>query len=172
MSQRSKNIFLVVGFLLVLLIGYKYSFSKTFELKKELETLDRETLNSQNISALNTQLLLRERYADSILESNNLRNSSIQNNLLEFLNGSAKNNLLELVSFNPTHRVENEDGNDVAFQIVLKGTYSNIEEVLHSMEQDYAFGELIHLHFTRKRDFRQRKDYLECFVVLKNLESK
>jgi len=171
MSQRSKNILLIFGFLAALVIAYNYSFSKTLELKKELRTLESKLLIKRNISSLNTQLLMREKFSDSILESHNLRNSSIQNNLLEFLNNKAENNSLEIVSFDPTHRIESEDGDELIFQIMLRGTYTNIEEVVHSIEQDYAFGELIHLQFQKKTDFRLRRTYLECLFIIRNYEN-
>jgi hypothetical protein len=171
MSQRNKNILLVVGFLLLILIAYNFAFSKTIALKKQVDTLEQKTKSLSNYALLAANLEKREKFADSILNKNNINSSSIQNNLLEFLNILSSDGNFTISDFNEPHTFSENGATITSYQFTLKGNYNEVLQVIYSLEQKYNFGRVVNVHFEKKRDYRKERDYLECSVIVESLFS-
>lgn len=172
MKQSTKNFLLIAGFLMVLLVAYQYSFSKTFEVMNELEELqfqvEQNSSSLQNIHSLET----KEVYLDSIISVNRIGKTSLQNNLLQVLNEYSEELSYKIISFKEPHIHAEEGGKTkiTSIQFVLEGQYRNLEEILYKLEKDYSFGALSHVKFERKKDYRLNKSYLQCSVVVQNIE--
>tara|TARA_R110002124_G_scaffold17532_3_gene73533 strand:+ start:419146 stop:419664 length:519 start_codon:yes stop_codon:yes gene_type:complete len=171
MKLQTKNRALILGFMLILLIAYHFAISKTFETRSELKTIETQTLGYGDLSVMNGKLKLKEVQMDSILSKNNLNNTSIQNNLLEVLNTKASDETFKISEFNEPHQVTQDAVTITSYQFTLQGNFEGMQEVVYSLEQEYSFGKITHVSFEKKRDFRKRKDYLKCSVILENLVS-
>ncbi len=171
MIQKNKNRLLLLGFLLALLACYHLAFSKTIEVKKQLNSLTKQSVNFKNITKLSTNLYHREKYVDSVLKKNNFKNLSIQNNLLEFLNQQSQENKFLITDFIEPHDFIKDNATITSYQFTIKGDFNSLLGVVYSLEQNYNFGKITHINFEKKRDYRKRKDELLCFVVLENLFS-
>lgn len=171
MIQKNKNRLLILGFIIAIFACYHLAFSKTIETKKELQTLTHQSDNFKNIASLSRDLYQREKYVDSVLKKNNFKNLSIQNNLLEFLNEKSLENMFLIIGFQEPHRFTNDNITITYYQFSLKGDFNSLLGVIYSLEQEYNFGKISHLRFEKKRDYRKRKEELECFVVIENLFS-
>ncbi|GAB5400873.1 MAG: hypothetical protein Aureis2KO_24580 [Aureisphaera sp.] len=171
MTQRNKNILLCVGFVAVMLIAYQFSFSETFHLKREISKLNEENINSENLAQLSANLGQRERFADSLLKKNNIKNISIQNNILEFLNSKSEEKGIAITQFLEPHVFMQEDVKITSYQFTLRGQFKDLQEVVYKLEQDYNFGKISHVHFEKKRDYRRGRDYLECLVLIESFLS-
>jgi len=170
MNQRNKNILLCAGFFLSMIIGYQLAISKTMTLKEEVAQLKEDAKEIDRLSSLGLNLNAREKYVDSILAKNNIRTNSVQNNLLAFLNGRAEADQFTIVAFNEPHIVQSENHNVTSYQFELRGSYKSLEHVLYALEQQQSFGTITHVDFTKKRDYRKRKDYLELLVIVENVQ--
>lgn len=171
MTPRTKNILLIVGFFLTMVIAYNLAFSKTFALKSTINRREAktETLDGSALVAVNLEQ--RERFVDSILSLNNMKGDSVQNNLLEFLNIKSESGDFIISDFNEPHTFSENGATTTSYRFTLEGSYNEIEQVLYSLEQEYNFGRIAHVHFERKKDYRKGKDYLECFVIVESLVS-
>lgn len=167
MAQRNKNILLVIGFVLFLVMAYRLAIYKTFYLKNEINTLKSEQIDPAQISELSGNLELRNQFADSVLKKYNIRNSSIQNSLLEFLNEESILNGISIVQFQEPHVFKVDDVKATSYPFTIEGQYIDIERVLYKLEQQQSFGKVSHVHFEKKRDYRHGKDYLECLIILR-----
>jgi len=172
MKQSNKNKLLILGFFLAILIAYQLAFSKTFEIKSELATLEKQSISFENMARLSATINEREKFVDSILKKNNIKNTSIQNNLLELLNKQSLEKGFTISKFVEPHIVSKENITTTSFQFTLKGNFKNLLEVIYQLEQNYNYGKIVHINFEKKRDYRKRKDELFCFVLLESLISK
>lgn len=171
MSQKNKNILLILGFVVMLVIAYQMAFSKTIALKKEVRTLEAQILNSNNLIELTSNLVYREKFVDSVLQNNNIKNLSTQNNLLSFLNQAAEKEAFIIASFSEPHLHLEDNILKSSFQFTLQGNFNEIEKVIYKLEQEHHFGKIVHLKYEKKRDYRRAKDYLQCFIVLESVNS-
>ena len=93
MNYRNKNIILVAGFALALLLCYKFAITRTSDLKDEYQSLIRQELLLKNAPEQLRLLNRKKIYYDSILNRYEFSGSSIQSSLLKLLNEEDSNNL-------------------------------------------------------------------------------
>lgn len=171
MKQSTKNVVLVAGFFLVLLVAYQYSFSKTFEVKRELHNVKKQVeQSSESLQNLNF-LKEKEAHLNSFISDNRFgNNTSLQNDLLKILNDNAGEKSFKIINFKEPHIQKNKNATITSFLFSLEGEYFSIQEVLYKLEKDYSFGSLSHISFERKKDYRLNRNYLQCSVLVQNVE--
>ncbi|HNP66315.1 MAG TPA: hypothetical protein PKH16_00285 [Aequorivita sp.] len=130
-----------------------------------------KTKSLGNTASIATNLEKREQFVDSILSLNNMKGNSVQNNLLDFLNSKSESGDFIISDFNEPHTFSQDGATITSYRLTLEGSYDEIEQVLYSLEQEYNFGKISHVHFEKKKDYRRGKDYLECFVIVESLVS-
>lgn len=171
MKQTTKNSILIIGFLLAVLFAYQFSFSKTLETKSRLDSLklqiDQSKLGSQNILGLRS----KETYLDSIIENNRNESTSLQNNLLNILNKNSLEYSFKIINFKEPHFGVSPDSTHItSFQFTLEGKYKDLEELLYKLENEHSLGSLSHISFEKKKDYRLNKTFLQCSMILQNVE--
>jgi len=170
MTSRNKNIVLVIGFILILFVCYQVAISKTVTLIAETKSLKVQELLFKNTPRELSLLKQKQKYYDSIFNKYQLNGSSIQNNLLKTINFTAKQNNIQIISFLEPHIELKEDLTIKTYQFVIEGDYNDMVHLIYQLEQKSKFGEIINLHFEKKKNFRTGKSFLEASVLLKSFE--
>ncbi|WP_299363521.1 hypothetical protein [Winogradskyella sp.] len=168
MTKKQKNILLIIGFIISLYTCYQLAIGKTLEQKSQYNTLSKEVLLSKNAPKQLSMLRQKEVYYDSLLTKYQLDGSSIQNNLLKVINSYAENNNLKVVSFLEPHSITKNDLTVKTYDFTLQGQYNAINQLIYQLEQNTKFGEIVNLHFEKKKNFRTGKSYLQARVLLKS----
>lgn len=168
MTKRQKNIVLVIGFILALFICFQLAISNTLEQKNQYETLKLESKVFENSPKQLSILKQKETYYNSLLEKYQLDGSSLQNNLLKTINAFAEQNGIKVISFLEPHITQRNELEIKTYQFVLEGNYSSINKLVYKLEQDTKFGEIINLHFEKKKNYKTGKSYLQASVLLKS----
>jgi len=170
MSSKSKNILLLVGFVLALVLSYKLAISNTIKLRKEKNALLQQELLFNDTPRQLTHLKQKQQYYDSLLTKYQLNGSSIQNNLLQTINNFAAESNLKVIGFLEPHILNQNNLIIKTYQFSLEGDFNKILELLHKLEQQTKFGEIINLHFAKKKNHKTGEYYLQAFVLLKSFE--
>jgi hypothetical protein len=168
MDHKTKNIILIVGFLLALFLCYQLALSKTMDLRQEFKVLKDQQLMFKNTPRQLSVLKQKQKYYDSILVKHQIKGSSLQNNLLKVINTYADSNNVKVVTFLEPHIIKNDNLKINTFQFSLEGTYNALIKLIHKLEQETRFGEIINLHFEKKKNFRTNKYYLQAHVLLRS----
>jgi hypothetical protein len=169
MSHKTKNIVLVVGFFLGLVLCHKLAFSKTLDYKRQYAELSQQEQLFANTPHQLSVLKQKQRYFDSILSAYQLKGSSLQNGLLSTINTFANDNGLKVIGFLEPHTFMDNDLTVKTYQITLEGDYNAMLDLIFRLEQRTKFGEIINLHFEKKKDFRTGKSFLQAHILLRSL---
>lgn len=142
MNPSNKNILLITGIILVLTLAYHYSFSKTFEVKSELNDLISQTEQSPKSIQNITILAEKEKNLESVIQENRTGYTSLQNKLLQVLSNHSKENSFKIVSFKEPHVTisQSDEEKNTSFQFVLEGEYKALEKILFILETEHNFG--------------------------------
>jgi len=167
---KNKNILLLLLFLLALLLCYKLAISNTLTLRKEYLSLKKEEQLFNNIPQQLALLSKKEMYLDSVLQKLDLNNSAMENNLLRVVNKEAAKNHIKVIDFNAPHTNTEGSNNVMTYIFTLEGSYASIIKVIHDLETKRNFGSIAHLSLEKKKDYRNRRTYLEAVVYIQNLE--
>jgi hypothetical protein len=168
MTNKTKNIGLILGFVIVLILSYQLAISKTIDLKKEYNELKHQETLFKNTPKQLSLLRQKEKYYDSLLTKYQLNGSSLHNNLLKTINSFAQTNNLKVSGFLEPHVLNQNDLTIKTYQFTLQGDFNAILKLTHILEQQTKFGEIINLHFEKKKNFRTGKYFLQAFVLLKS----
>ncbi|MFY0602963.1 MAG: hypothetical protein JXQ93_03370 [Flavobacteriaceae bacterium] len=166
MNNKQKNRALVIGFIIMLLVAYRFSFSKTIEIKTRVAKLEKDKAVLNNAEAKIKALKLEERYLDSILQSNDLSiENTFQQTLLIKVTALTKKHHLKLISENKPHIYRAANTNLQTYEIKVQGTFRNLMLFSNALEQQ-RLAKLSSLTFRKKRNYRNGKNYLESTLVL------
>ncbi|MFV0573284.1 MAG: hypothetical protein ACK5M1_12780 [Xanthomarina gelatinilytica] len=168
MTNKTKNVWLVIGFIIALLLCFRFAISNTLEQKEAYTKLKKQELLFKNTPKQMSLLKQKQIYFDSILTKYQLDGSSIQNNLLKTLNTFSETSNIRVISFLEPHIISKNDLTIKTYEFVLEGTYNDILKLIHKLEQQTKYGEIISLHFEKKKNFRTGKYYLQTKVLLKS----
>lgn len=168
MTKQKKNTILIVSFVLVLILCYQLTIKHTLQLKEQHSQLKREAASLKDSPQQLAILKQKNVYFDSLLTKFQLGGSSIQNNLLKIINTYANNNALKVVDFLEPHIYKNDNLTIKTYDFTLEGTYNNIHRLIYLLEQETKFGEVVSLHFEKKKNYRTGRFYLQARVLLKS----
>ncbi|NRR91382.1 hypothetical protein HSX10_07380 [Winogradskyella undariae] len=168
MTRNQKNIALILSFILALVICYQLAIIKTLEQKEQYNAMSKEAVLFKNAPKQLSFLKQKEVYYDSLLTKYQLDGSSIQNNLLKVINRFTRDNNIKVINFLEPHVIENDDLVIKTYEFVLEGDYNSINKLIYQLEQQTKFGEIINLHFEKKKNFRTGKYYLQTKVLLRS----
>lgn len=170
MTQRTKNIVMIIGFVAIFVVGYRLAISKTLELRSDINAMKTQSLAHKNLAQLSVNLEQKERYLDSILKRKNLTNTSLQSNLLAFLTQESEERGFTISAFNEPHVLTADNLTTTSYTFSLRGSYKQLETVLFELEQIENFGSVTHVAFEKKRDHRKRTTFLEVDVIISTVE--
>lgn len=168
MTKKQKNIALIIGFVFALIICYQLAINKTLEQKEQFNAMSKEAVLFKNAPKQLSLLRQKEVYYDSLLTKYQLDGSSIQNNLLKVINRFASDNNIKVISFLEPHIIINNDLVINTYEFLLEGDYNAINKLIYQLEQQTKFGEIINLHFEKKKNFRSGRYYLQAKVLLRS----
>ena len=159
---------LILGFVLGLFLCYRLAISETLSLREQYGKLERQRTLFENTPKQLSVLGQKQRYYDSILNSYQIRGSSLQNGLLRTINAFAEQNGILVVEFSEPHTIRQGDLTVNTYGFTLRGDYNAIIKLVHRLERESRFGEVINLDFQKKKNFRTGRHYLEARVLLKS----
>jgi len=168
MKSKQKLIILLIGVLVSAIVCYQFAISKTVTLKEQYTHLKQQEVLFRNTPKQLTLVKKKQQYYDSILSKYQLNGNSIQNSLLQNITTYAKNNQLKVIDFTEPHLSKNNEVTIKTYRFTLEGDYNKTLSLIHKLEQETKFGEIINLHFEKEKNYRTGKHYLQAKVLLKS----
>ena len=168
MTKQQRNIALIVSFILTLILCYQLAIKNSLEIKKQHMHLVSEVESLKNAPQQLSLLKQKKVYYDSLLTTFQLNDSSIQNNLLKVINTYANSNNLKVIDFLEPHVSTIDELVINTYDFTLEGSYNSINQLVYYLEQQTKFGEVISLHFEKKKNHKTGRLYLQARVLLKN----
>ena len=160
MTDKQKNIGLVVGFLLLLIISYVFSIQKTLELKSRVYDLTKEKELVSNASQRILNLQQENKYLDAILKQKDLSiETSFQQTIFNKLNTFSKKENTEIITFNEPHSIIENNTKLMTYSFAMKASFDVLLRLINTIERQ-QLGELIAINFEKKRNYRRNKEEL------------
>jgi hypothetical protein len=167
MKLNKKNKILLLGFMVALYLCYTFSISKTIFYYKEYQA-KKELLATVDISAdLFHQLKQKEKKIDQLLSKYNVSyDDSFQNNLLKRLSIYATSNNVKIIDFKEPHLTTKNNILTSSYQFSLQGSFKCLISIINKIENNPNLGQVKHLNFIKKRNFKTNTDDLFLDIIL------
>lgn len=171
MTQKNKNIILIIGIILLLLIAYQYAFSKTFATYNQVKKLRDQKELYDSAPAQLAALANKEKQLNDILQKNNVEGNSMQNNILKSLNSLSNESKFKIIAFEEPHIFLDETNNQktITYNFTLQGDYQSLINTLYRLEQKYSYGNVVQVRFEKKKNFRTNATFLDCSILLQRI---
>lgn len=172
MSLNHKNTYLLAGIMMLFIMAYFFAFKKTADMYRRYKNLIvKEQLS---INTPNRLKKLQEKITEynTFLNSHNISGTSTNNSLLKTVNElTTKKNIL-IKEFNDPHIFldPNTQSKITTYRFNLEGSYPNIINSIYQLEQRYSFGNITHVDFEKKKNYRTGKYRLGCDIHVQRLE--
>lgn len=172
MSLKQRNIIVLIGFLLLLLVCYKIPIAQMLNAKKEYNKLEQESNLFSNIPQKISSLNKEKVYLDSILSKYQFSaDKSFQSNLLETIASFSEQHSLKVITFDEPHSHFKNETTLNTFSFSVRGTYNNILGLIHELEQIKKLGKVLSINFEKKKNYRTNISYLEAIILLQRIEN-
>lgn len=170
MQLDKRNKLLLAGIAVLLIVSYQFAISKTIVLRKESKRLHTEVEKFKDIPHQLSLLNQKNTHYDSILGKMDLVDTSIQNNLLRTINQEATKTNTKVMEFKQPHLYQVGENSLHTYSFTLNGDYKNILKVVHTIEQKGNFGEIVHVDFQKKKNYRTNTYSLGATVFVQQVK--
>ena len=171
MKLNRKNKLLLLGICLVLYLCYAFAISKTIAYYKEYSSQKQLLSNNFNNPAITQSLLLKEKQLNDLLGQYSASTGDFfQNELLKQLSHLSDKNNLKIIDFKEPHVFVEKDLKTLSYTFSLEGSFNGILLLLNSVENNPSLGNIKHLSFIKKRNYKNNTDYLTVDVILQKSE--
>ena len=170
MTDKQKNITLIIGFLLLFVISYVFSIQKTIDLKSKLTMLQKEKELMADAETQIFNMQQKNKHLDAILQQKELSiENSFQQLLLNKLNVFKKECSIEVISFNEPHQTIKNHTKLLTYSFKIKGSFIALLKLTNYLERQ-QLGTLTSVNFEKKRNYRRNKEELTGLFYLQKLE--
>ena len=170
MTNKQKNIALVVGFLLLFLISYIFSIQKTIDLKSKLTMLTKQQELMSNAGTQIFNLQQKNRHLDAVLQQKELSiKNSFQQVLFNKLNVFKKECSIEVLSFDEPHQSIKDHTKLLTYSFKIKGSFIALLKLTNYIERQ-RLGTLTSVNFEKKKNYRRNKEEITGLFYLQKLE--
>jgi hypothetical protein len=170
MKLNKKNKILVFSFIVVLYLCYYFAIVKTIHYYREYLSI-KETINlfDSNPNLLN-QLLQKEKQLSNYLSKYNL-SESYQNDLLKQLNLYSIQYNQKIIDFKEPHNFQDKETTISSYSFSLQGSFNGALMLINKIENNPALGNVKHISFVKKRNYKSNTDELFTEVILQKINS-
>ena len=169
MKNLNSTYLLLLGFLILILLSYRFAISKTLESRVFLINIQKQEIQFSNIPSQLKQLRIQNNYYDSILTLKKInRSDGFETNLLNKITTISKRLELEITKFNEPHTLNVEGSEIKTFNLSVIGAYSSVLDLIYQLEQHYKLGKVVSVDIKKKKHRKTYKEYLECTVYLQS----
>lgn len=167
MKLNKKNKLLLVGFFLTLCICYSFAISNTITYYKEYKVKEEQLRNTIETPKLISQLVQKEKQLDYFLSQYEITApESFQNDLLKQLNIYSTDYNLKIIDFKEPHTITEKGFIITSYIFSLEGAFNGCLALLNKIENNSSLGNIKHLNFTKKKNYKTNVDELSVEVIM------
>lgn len=167
MRLNKKNRLLLLGYIFMIFICYRFAIAKTLFYYGEYADKN-EIINNESVTPETIELLVqKEKQLDAmLLQYNSIPTTSFQNDFLEKLSGYCTIHNLKITDFKEPHKSISNEFETNSYQFTLRGSFNGSLTVINTIENSTSLGIIKHLTFTKNRDYKTNSDHLTVAVIL------
>lgn len=167
LTYRSKLKLLPLAIVLVFVLVYSLTISKTVHLSKQVGQLENQV---ERLGGAPLQIqMLKKRLKEIEDRIGNHSGEISQEEIFRKLSIYSKKNGLIVREFPIPHNLSTEDYQVSTYQMEVEGKYANLLRMVYYLEKETYLGKLAGLHFLLKKDKRSREEYLSLKIFLQTV---
>lgn len=171
LTYPQKTYVLAISFVAFLVVGYRWSFSDTFELAGEIKEKEQK-LNwlkdkEKELPALKAKMQEFERCYTA------KDSSSVRDKLTAYISDYAEHNNCLVTEIPVNSDYKNERLNIQTNSFTIRGSFADLLQLLHALEKDYQYvSRIMSARFYSTRDPQSKKKTLYLTLIAQSFKQK
>lgn len=167
-TYRQKNLAILLGFALFLLVGYFLSFRKTFTLYQETSRLEQQLANSEDLPRrLSEAKRVAHRLEETFQQESPER---LETQMLSAVTEACSQHRVTLISKERSTRFEEEEATVVTYPYVLEGSFARLVQTLSALKDRLQGSRVMSVRYVQDRDRETRRNYLRAYVYIQQVQ--
>lgn len=168
LTYKNKCIVICAGFLAFLLIGYRVSFSKTFELKSEIK--EKETKLSW-LKEKEKEIPFLQSGLDMIEEVCSNDTGSVRDKLTSFISDFSEQNACTVTEIPVNSFYTNEGLAIQTNSFIIKGNFHNLLTLIFELEKTHKYNaRIMSAQFYSNKDFQTKRKQLYLKLITQSFK--
>lgn len=171
-TYKQRNIALLAGAVLLLVVGYVAAFGKTYHLLMENRRLEAQSHIAGNVDEQILFLKKRLSQLEAFYASTNVSATSHHEEILKQVSSFCQQNNLLVREFPPAVHYDETKYLIETNQVTVEGSFKDIVRLVYNLEQVNKAGRVATVSFEAGPDRKTRQYRLAANIVLHNIKPK
>lgn len=167
-SYKKKFLFVIIGFVILLLAVYKKNFKDIFETRRQLNVIE----NKLNVvdGSYNQVLFLKNEIAqlNNLIGGQTKQPELVQQLLLDFITNTDFD--INIHKIEDTHLYNDEEFTVYTNIIEVEGNFNTLLKLLYKIEVDFKASKVVSSEFYTEKNYRTNSKKLFLKIILQNYE--
>lgn len=168
LTYRQKNIALLIGTILLGLVAYQFSFSKTIDAYQKSNQQKKTLAKAQSAGS---QIQTYQAELAKIKKQTNFTAYN-EENLFRAISQFAIENNLKVLAFPKAERISNGEYEVITNYIEVSGSYKSIVELSYIIEHKRKLGRIASIEYKTEKNVQTKETILKGMLYLQNIISK
>ena len=169
LSYKTKFRLLITGGLLLLIICYRFSISKTISEYKQFQQYVQNNQQQINGDQTSKHLNAKRKKLQHLFERFGLDTLDNAKNLLSIVGNYCQQHNMILKEYKPFTLSPEAPPKILTRYILVEGNYVDCLKLVHALETRYMAGKVNSVLFKSHTDAKTAKIYLQCGIYVQNL---
>lgn len=169
LPYRTKNKWLLTGFVFLLVLSYFFGIQNTLEAVGLQQELKQDLKEASNAPEKIVELEGRLKHINATLGQFGSEEDDIQEKLLDFITHFSKEQNLTIRSIPKPLQFSEENINVTTYAFTMQGNFKPLINLLYQLEQDVNIGRIASVTFEKARDRKTRNMILTETVYIQTI---
>ena len=167
-TYKKKFLFIIVGFVILLMAAYKKNFKSIFEIRSQLSNINKK-LNTVDGSYQQIYFLKNEiAQLNDLIGGQTKDPELVQELILDFVTNS--NFDINIHDIEDTHVFSDDEFTIYTNVLQIEGDYNTLLKLLHTIEKDFTASKVVSSEFYTEKNYRTSSKKLFLKLILQNYE--
>ncbi len=170
LTYKKKVLYLIAGFVLLLILSYSLSIRRTVTLSKICNKLEEQKESLQNAPSKIREIGQELNNINTLIGKDMHINMDVQSAILEKTGHFCQQHQLTLNNFPKTHYYKDKDYLIMTNKLVVEGEFIKILKLIYLFEQKFQLGKIISIQFDKERDRKTKRMKLYGSLFIQNVK--
>jgi hypothetical protein len=169
LTYRHKLIGAALGFVLLLVIGWKVTISETIDLSTRCESLRSELGRTQNAPEQLALKTLQLEHLEKLIGKNDLHPDMVQQSILDAIDGFGEKSGPNIYEVLPIHSASDEEFEVITHMVTVDGKFNELAALGFELENRFSEARLVSIKYIKEKDRRSKRNRLLATYYLQNI---
>lgn len=169
MKYRQKNRILLSTYIVVLLLAYKFSFLKTYEVAHSYLEVKKQISEAELLPKMTQSLNVKKRMLNFELQAGVYLKEEDQSKILKVISNYALSHAIVIAEIQPTKKISGELFSTINTTVLANGSFVALLGLINYLEFDTRIGKINQVEFANVENRATGEKQLQLRILVQNI---